>query len=108
MKPRVQNRPIARARRRDPLSNAQVAELLALESEKASDFVAKAFRKASRLAFTWPEEVTAILAQDRSLTELPGIGPYLARRIQEWIEAPPQVRAAPSIRRNFLTMTQAK
>jgi len=108
MKPRVQNRPIARARRRNPLSNAQLAELLALESEKESHFVAKAFRKASRLAFTWPEEVTAILIEDRSLTELPGIGPYLARRIQEWIETPPDLPAAPQIRRNFLTMTEAK
>src|SRR2546421_465919 len=100
MKPRVQTRPIARVLKARAFSNAQVAELLALEAEKESHFVAKAFRKASRLAFTWPEEVTAILGQERALTELPGIGPYLARRIEQWVGNPPDIPPAPPIRRN--------
>src|ERR1041384_3253238 len=108
VKPRVQNRPVARAWRNRPLSNGQLAELLALEAEKESHFVAKAFRKASRLALTWPEEVAALFDEQRSLTELPGIGPYLATRIQQWIENSPDVSAAPPIRRNFLTMSEAK
>lgn len=108
MKPRARNWPIARARGTAVLSNAQLAELLALEAEKESHFVAKAFRKASRLAFTWPEEVTAMIKEERSLIELAGIGPYLAKRIEEWIENPPKIPDSPPIRSSFLTMSEAK
>jgi len=108
MKPRLQNRPIRSARSARALSNAQLAELLALESEKESHFVAKAFRNASRLAFTWPQEAAAIIEEERSLTELPGVGPYLARRLEAWIENPPEIPDSPQIRRNFMTMSEAK
>jgi histidinol phosphatase-like PHP family hydrolase len=90
------------------LTNSDIAELLALEADKQSEFLAKALRKASRVAFTWPEEVTALLAQGRSLTELPSIGPHLARVITGWIADPPPIPARPDIRRNFMTMAEAR
>ena len=49
------------------LTNAGLAELLALEAEKVSRsdqrgrFLAKALRRASRVAFTWPEEASTLL-----------------------------------------------
>src|SRR5581483_10492878 len=45
----------------------------------------KALRRASRKAFLWPEEAALLLRQNRSLTELPGVGPYLSRLIY-WLD----------------------
>ncbi|MBV9623669.1 MAG: hypothetical protein JOZ14_06785 [Acidobacteria bacterium] len=68
----------------------------------------KALRRASRKAFLWPEEAVAILADGRSLAELPAIGPALARIIGTWIEDPPAVPNPPDIRANFLSATEAR
>ena len=114
MKPRVERRSTTRGNvgeRFDPapaLTNAVLAELLALEAEKQSHFLAKALRRASRLAFTWPEEAATLLEQGRSITELPAIGPYLAKVVQGWIEEAPHLSEPPAIRRNFMTMAEAK
>jgi histidinol phosphatase-like PHP family hydrolase len=96
------------------LTNAGLAELLALEAEKVSRsdqrgrFLAKALRKASRVAFTWPEEASILIEQDRSLTELPAIGPYLAKVIQGWIQNGVEAPDAPPIRQNFFTLSEAR
>jgi len=92
-----------------PPSNAQIAELLAAEADKASDFLAKALRKASRLAWMWPEEAEALHAQGRSLTEFPGIGPHLEKVLTAWIENPPPLSdEIPEIRKNFWTLAEAR
>jgi hypothetical protein len=57
------------------MNNASLAELLALEADQSSGYLKRAFDRASRLAFVWPEEASTMLAQNRSLTELPGVGP---------------------------------
>jgi histidinol phosphatase-like PHP family hydrolase len=90
-----------------PLDNAAIAELLAIEAEKATGHFAMAFKRAARSAFLWPEEASSLAAAGRSLTELAGIGPSLARRIHEWLESPPKVEPPP-IRREFLTLAQAR
>jgi hypothetical protein len=59
----------------DTFSNAQIAELLALAAESAKQPLQKALRRASRKAFLWPEEVSNLIQQRRSLEELPGVGP---------------------------------
>ena len=57
----------------------------------------------------WPEEAEDIINSGRSLTELPGIGPYLNRQIVQWLEDPPDLdEAIPDIRRNFQTLAEAK
>src|SRR5438270_12555109 len=61
------------------LDNAAIAELLALEAERAEGILVKAFKRASRAAFLWPLEASEVLARGSSLTELPGIGSYLER-----------------------------
>ena len=48
----------------------------------------RAFRRAARSAFLWPEEVSDLVAQNRSLTELRGIGPFIEKQIRQWIEKP--------------------
>jgi histidinol phosphatase-like PHP family hydrolase len=90
------------------LSNVDIAELLARESEIASMPAKKALRRASRQAFLWPEEVTDLIKQNRPLTEFPAVGPYIARLITKWIQDPPHMPETPEIRRRFLTVTMAR
>jgi histidinol phosphatase-like PHP family hydrolase len=89
------------------LSNADLSELLARESDRAKMPAKKALRRASRRAFLWPEEAADLVQQGRSLTELSAVGPYLERVMRRWIEAPPDVPERPEIRRDFLTYTEA-
>jgi histidinol phosphatase-like PHP family hydrolase len=53
-------------------------------------------------------EAAEVLAAGRSLEELRGIGPALARRVAEWLEHPPADLKPPPIRREFLTLAQAR
>src|SRR5258708_39913719 len=72
----------------DLLDNAAIAELLAHEAEQGSGQLRQAFRRAGRKAFLWEHETYDLLAGGKPLTELEGIGPFLARRIKEWFEEP--------------------
>jgi histidinol phosphatase-like PHP family hydrolase len=90
------------------LDNGQIAELLAREAEQATGTLQRAFRRAARRAFLWPEEATALLHQGRSITEFAGIGPYLEKVIIRWVEDPPEMPAPPEIRANFLTLAKAR
>ncbi|HLZ42908.1 MAG TPA: PHP domain-containing protein [Candidatus Sulfotelmatobacter sp.] len=50
-----------------------------------------------------------MLARGQSLTELAGIGPYLNKQILEWLRHPPEVEESiPEIRKNFLTLAEAR
>jgi len=89
------------------LDNAAIAELLVGEAEGAEGHREQAFRRAAREAFMWPEEAAVIASSGRSLTELAGIGPSLAKRLQSWFDAPPAVEPPP-IRREFLTLAHAR
>jgi len=92
----------------DPLSNSQLSELLANAGEDAKPPLSKAYRRASRRALLWPEEASSLYQAGRSLTELPGVGPYLEKAIAKWIESSPAVGSPPDIRENFLTRTQVR
>jgi histidinol phosphatase-like PHP family hydrolase len=56
----------------------------------------------------WEEEAALIVSQNRSLTELPGVGPSLDRIIRKWIESPTLVPTPPAIRKGFLTVPEAR
>lgn len=89
-------------------TNSQFAELLARQSERETGILARAFRRAARSAFLWPESVTDLLAQNRSLTELRGIGPFLANQLLRWADRPPTSDLrAPAIRRDFIALADA-
>lgn len=90
------------------LDNATIAELLSCEAEKATYPLQKALRKAARSAFLWPEEAADLLRQECSLTELSAVGPYLEKLIRGWLIRPPATDPIPKIRRNFLTIPQAR
>jgi histidinol phosphatase-like PHP family hydrolase len=90
------------------LSNSQIAELLALEAEKVQGQLRMAFRRAARLSSIWPVEIVDLLAQSKPLTVLPGIGPFLEKRIHGWVEAGRPAPEPPQIRRGFLTVPEAR
>ena len=91
------------------LSNSELAELLAREAEGESGILARAYRRAARSAFLWPEQVADLITQDRPLTELRSIGPFITKRIQRWIDNPPKEKiVVPPIRRDFLALADAR
>ena len=90
------------------LDNAQLAELLARQAENARPPLTRAFRRASRRAFLWPEEASSLQKLGRSLTELQGIGPYLEKLIRTWFNDAPLPPSPPALRSGFLTFTEAQ
>ncbi len=91
------------------LSNSEIAELLARQSERESGILVRAYRRAARSAFLWPEHAAELVIQNRSLTELAAVGPFMAERIRRWIDKPPQpLPRTPQIRRDFLALADAQ
>jgi putative hydrolase len=98
----------ARKRIYGVLSNTDIAELLAQQAERETGVLSRAFRRAARSAFLWPEEVSDLVAQNRSLTELRGIGPFIEKQIRQWIDKPRRWKTAPAIRHDFLSLAEAR
>ena len=90
------------------LSNTDIAELLAQQAETETGILSRAFRRAARSAFLWPEEVSNLVAQNRSLTELRSIGPFIEKQIRQWIEEPRRSKPVPAIRQDFLSLAEAR
>ncbi|HZA26406.1 MAG TPA: PHP domain-containing protein [Actinomycetota bacterium] len=90
------------------LTNAVLAELLARSSEREEGHRQRALRRAARAAFTWPEEAIVLVEEERSLTEFPGVGPWLAHTITLWLENPPEAIEPPEVRRGFLTLSEVR
>jgi histidinol phosphatase-like PHP family hydrolase len=100
---------MARSPSRKPLlSNAELAELLTGEAERSEGILPRAFKRAARSAFLWPEEASALFAENRALTELKSVGPFLAKQLEAWLRKAPRVPRAPEIRRDFLTLASAR
>jgi hypothetical protein len=82
--------------------------MLAQQSELETGIRSRAFRRAARNAFLWPEEVFDLIAQNRSLSELRGIGPFIETQIRQWIEKPRRAKTVPAVRRDFLSLAEAR
>ena len=90
------------------LSNALLAELLAEAARETDGMRQKALKRAAGSAFLWPEEADHILRSGRSLTELHGIGPFIAGKLQGWLEQPPpRSGLGDPLRHDFLTRAEA-
>ena len=89
-------------------SNRTLAEYLCAIADQGQrpPHQVRALRRAGRAAFRWPIEARDLLAQGRSLTELRGIGPWLARVIGDWMAEPAALPPPPAIREGFLTRTE--
>jgi histidinol phosphatase-like PHP family hydrolase len=90
------------------LTNSDLAELLAREAEAREGILVRAFRRASRSAFLWPDAASDLISSGRELTELHGIGPFIAKQIRQWIRNPPASLQPPPLRRDFLTLADAR
>ncbi|HEY6155339.1 MAG TPA: hypothetical protein VIW07_16480, partial [Candidatus Udaeobacter sp.] len=91
------------------LSNIDIAELLAQRAEGETGILSRAFRRAARSAFLWPDEASNVVANERPLTELRSVGPFIGKEIQIWIDKPlRRAKAAPAIRRDFISMAEAR
>ncbi len=86
------------------LTNLELAELLARRAEISKPPFSKALKRASRRALSWPVEARTVA----NLGELPGIGPALTRLLGEWFENPPEPEEPPPLRRDFLSVAQAR
>lgn len=73
-----------------PMTNARLAMLLYAAAADFTEQKQRALRRAGRYALVWPEEAAGMVAEGRSLTELDGVGPWVARTIHEWLEDPPE------------------
>ena len=92
-----------------PITNADLAELLAKESRDASDVLQRALKRAARAAFLWPQEASELHQGGGRLTELHGVGPRIAGMISGWMEnPPPRDEPGDPLREDFLTMAEAK
>lgn len=86
------------------LTNLELAELLARRAEISSYPFARALKRASRMALSWPVEAATV----EDLQDLPAVGPTLTRLLREWLENPPESEEPPPLRSNFLTLAQAR
>ncbi len=89
------------------LTNREIAELLASAAERFEDRRKKACRSAARAALGWPEEAAAIVADGRSLTELPRVGRWLAELIGGWFADPPLPPEPSPLREDFICLSEA-
>jgi histidinol phosphatase-like PHP family hydrolase len=91
------------------LSNTDIAELLARKAERESGILSRAFRRAARSAFLWPEEALDLITQNRSLIELRAIGPFIQGQIRRWLDKPPRSsNRTPAIRQDFISLAEAR
>lgn len=101
--------PAVRKRISIVLSNTDIAELLAQQAEREAGILSRAFRRAARSAYLWPEEAADVLAQKRPLTQLRSIGPFIEKKIQTWIEKPPRrTKTVPAVRQDFMSLADAR
>ena len=90
-----------------PVSNTQLAELLALASEREEGHRSRSLRRAAWYALSWDEEA-AVLAKEGRLKELRAVGPWVAARIESLLEDPPGAPEPPPLRRGFLSLAEAR
>ncbi len=90
------------------LKNRDISELLALRVEETEGQRQRAYRRAARHALYWPEEASALLEQDRPLSELSAVGPRIGGLIKSWIEEPPDLPEIPPLRQGFMTYAHAR
>lgn len=88
------------------LTNGDLGELLLRASDEETDHRRRALRSASRAARFWPEEAREVAEAGRSLTELRSVGPWVAAKLEAWLEAPPEVPEPDEMRRGFLTFAE--
>jgi histidinol phosphatase-like PHP family hydrolase len=89
-------------------SNAQLAELLWRAAGDETAHRRRALERASRAARFWGDEAATIAGTGRSLTELHAVGPWVAHRLQEWLDDPPPIPEPDPDRLGFLSFAEVR
>ena len=89
------------------LTNDDLAELLRGAAREETDHRRRALERASRASRFWPEEAGDLAGSGRPLTELRAVGPWVAARIEAWLEDPPATEPDET-RRGFLTYADVR
>lgn len=93
----------------DPVvSNADLVVLLGAAAADESDHRRRALERAAGAARFWPREAAEIAAAGASLTTLAGVGPWIAERVQDWLDDPPSVPEPDETRTGYLTLSQVR
>ena len=94
---------------RRTISNSEIAELLAREGEINEGILRRAYKRAARSAFLWPKHASSLHRDEIPLTSLKGIGPFIAQRMQKWLDNPSAKKVIPPVlRRDFVTLADAQ
>jgi len=56
----------------------------------------------------WPEEAWRLRQTGRPLTELAGVGPWIASKLEEWMVDPPEVPEPPPLRSGFRSYAECR
>jgi putative hydrolase len=93
-----------------PVTNVHIAEVLARAAEAEEGHRRRALERAARAAmFVWVDEAADVAEwPGRSLTDLTGVGPWMARNIESILADPPELEDLPEIRRGFLSLAEAR
>jgi histidinol phosphatase-like PHP family hydrolase len=89
------------------LTNDDLGELLRGAAREETDHRRRALERASRASRFWPEEAGDLAGSGRPLTELRAVGPWVAARIEAWLEDPPATEPDET-RRGFLTYADVR
>ena len=90
------------------LTNADIGELLWVAGRDEPGHRRRALERASRAARFWPDEANELAESGRSLTELRAVGPWVAAKIQGWLDEPPPLPEPDETRRGFLTYAEVR
>ena len=85
------------------LDNAALGELLVRAAAEEHDHRRRALERASKAAWTWSIEAAEVVAAGGSLTELSAVGPWVAAKLEAWLDAPPEVPEPDDTRRGYVT-----
>jgi putative hydrolase len=88
-------------------TNGDLGELLRRAAREETDHRRRALERASRASMFWPEEAGEVAGSGRPLTELRAVGPWVAARIEAWLEDPPATEPDET-RRGFLTYAEVR
>jgi histidinol phosphatase-like PHP family hydrolase len=88
-------------------TNGDLGELLRRAAREETDHRRRALERASRASMFWPEEAAEVAGAGRPLTELRAVGPWVAARIEAWLEDPPATEPDET-RRGFLTYAEVR
>jgi histidinol phosphatase-like PHP family hydrolase len=102
----VGDRPAQNASATSP-TNGDLGELLRRAAREETDHRRRALERASRASRFWPEEAGEVAGSGRPLTELRAVGPWVAARIEAWLEDPPAIEPDET-RRGFLTYAEVR